>query len=514
MKNQSVSRKKATIWNLVFSYSTVVYGILSGLLMIPLYLRFIPLELYGAWLASGNILHWVLVVDPGLSTVIMQRVGKSYGSGNRQAVGAYVLSGLLLTALIALLALLVGFVITPKIPSWVNLLDLNLAQKLQANFIIGLIAGAIILFAYSVGVVNLGLQRSFAHGIVVLSSNLLTIATTLCLLFAGYQLFAISIGLLVRAIVFSLGGAGYMLWRLKREKISLNYETATLRELLGLLSFTSLGKLGGMLSKNMDAFMIARFLGPEKVPVYLLSRRGMEVAITLLGRTGNAIGPGLSHLSGESNLEKIRTIINRLLRLNVWVLGLAFGGFLAFNQGFVEVWVGEDLFVGSTVSILFCLFMVLTLLMSLLQTLCVSLGDIKRNAVIQFSEALLVFGCILGGTYYLGMIGTALAPVIGFLSVSLWYYPRSLTTHGSLQPTDMRKIAKEAVVSLGLGLALSFIFKYISIRSWFELILWSGTFSVVYMLILLAVRPLLRNEILALKIVLQSKLGRKKIIVS
>lgn len=513
MKNQSVSRKKATIWNLVFSYSTVAYGIVSGLLMIPLYLRFIPFELYGAWLASGNILNWVLVVDPGLSNVIMQRVGQSYGSGNRQAVGAYALSGLLLTTLIALVVLLIGLLITPKIPSWVNLSDMDFAQTLQANFTIGLIAGAVTLFAYSVGVVNLGLQRSFAHGIIVLSSNLSTLATTLYLLFADFGLFAISIGFLVRAIVFSFGGAGYMLWRLKREKILLNYDTATLREIFGLLSFTSLGKFGGMLSKNMDAFMIARFLGPEKVPLYVLSRRGMDVAITLLGRTGNAIGPGLSHLSGESNLEKIRTIINRLLRLNVWVLGLAFGAFLAFNQGFVEVWVGEDLFVGSTVSNLFCIYMVLFLLMNLLQTLCVSLGDIKRNAVIQFVEALIIFGCILGGTYYLGMIGTALAPLIGFFSVSLWYYPRSLITYGSLQPSDMRKIAKEAVVSLGLGLALSFVFKYASIRSWFALILWSGTFSFIYMFVLLAVRPILRSEILALKIALQSKLSRKQIIV-
>ena len=55
--------------------------------MVPLYLKYIPVELYGAWLATGNIVNWLLVVDPGISTVVMQRVGKSYGADDRSEVG-------------------------------------------------------------------------------------------------------------------------------------------------------------------------------------------------------------------------------------------------------------------------------------------------------------------------------------------------------------------------------------------------------------------------------------------
>lgn len=53
------SRKKAAVWHLVFSYLTVAYGIASGLMLIPIYLRFLAFELYGALLTAGNILHRV-----------------------------------------------------------------------------------------------------------------------------------------------------------------------------------------------------------------------------------------------------------------------------------------------------------------------------------------------------------------------------------------------------------------------------------------------------------------------
>jgi hypothetical protein len=81
-----VSRKKSTFWNLVFSYSTILYGICSGLLLVPLYLEHIPIDLYGAWLASGNVLTWLTVIDPGISTVVTQRVGKSFGANKLEAV--------------------------------------------------------------------------------------------------------------------------------------------------------------------------------------------------------------------------------------------------------------------------------------------------------------------------------------------------------------------------------------------------------------------------------------------
>lgn len=510
MNTARPSRKKNTIVNVIFSYANVAYAIVSGLILVPLYLHFISFDLYGAWLASGNVLNWILVVDPGLSTVIMQRVAHSYGADDYTGIGSYATCGLFLTACIALALLVLGLSLYSFVPGWVNFANTDLVPTLEINFLLALFAAAITLFAFAVGVVNLGLQLSVAQGLVYTLSNLSTLVVTVALLYFGFGLYAITLGLLCRALMFALGGMFVMFSHFRKIKISLHFDRTKLREMLGLLSFTSLGRIGGLLSKNMDAFLIARFLGPEQVPVFVLSRRGMDVAVTLLGRTGNAIGPSLSHLSGEANPEKTRSILIRLLRINLWVLGMAFGGFLALNEGFVGLWVGADLFAGQVVSTLFCFFMIFTLMFTLLQTLCVALGDIKHNAVVQFVQAVIVFAGLLIGTYFYGLVGAALAPVLGYLMVSLWYYPSSIIKHGNLHRRDVVNLGLEAVLCLVLGLLLALFFSGVVIDAWIDLILWGTAFSSVYGLFLMAMRPILRSEMRTAKnFILHKLLGKR-----
>ena len=54
--------------------------------MVPLYLKYISAETYGVWLATGNVLFWLGVLDPGFSQVIVQRISLYYGADNLSKV--------------------------------------------------------------------------------------------------------------------------------------------------------------------------------------------------------------------------------------------------------------------------------------------------------------------------------------------------------------------------------------------------------------------------------------------
>lgn len=499
MQTLKIGRRKATIWTLVFSYANIVYTIIAGLLMVPLYLRYIPVELYGAWLASGNILGWLMMVDPGLATVVQQRVGRSYGANNPEAVGGYALSGIILTCGIALLVVLAGWALSFYLSAWVNLDNLSLQSELRYNFIIAAAASAFSLLAYAVGAVNLGLQGSFAHGMVFLSANLASLCATFVMLLSGAGLTAIAVGLLVRSLVFFLGGIGYMLWRGVKDSLRFRMTRSIFRELLGLMTFTSVGRVGGVLSRNMDAFLLARFMGPEAVPIYVLTRRGFSVAEMLLNRTGNAIGPGLSHLSGEGNQEKMRSIITRLLQINLWMLGLALAGFIGFNDDFVRIWVGQQFFAGSNVSFVLCALMLASVLSTLMQTLCVALGDIKRNAVVQFGQALITFTLLVVGIYFFGFLGAAMAPLLGFLAVSSWYYPRSLGRMSFLVKGDWLHLLGESLRAGGIGLILGCFFLPLQPVGWFTFLLDAAFLVALYAASLVIISRNVRNELQRLK---------------
>ena len=81
-----VSRRFTSLVNLFFHYNAVVLVIVQGILLVPLYLRSIPVATYGAWLATGSILSWIDLVDPGLSDVLRQRVAYTYGKGDVAAL--------------------------------------------------------------------------------------------------------------------------------------------------------------------------------------------------------------------------------------------------------------------------------------------------------------------------------------------------------------------------------------------------------------------------------------------
>src|SRR5437016_1490510 len=104
----SVSRRASTVRSITMQFSTLGIAILQGFLVTPLCLKHINYKLYGAWLATGQILGWISLLDPGVSEVLRQRVARSYGAGQRNVLGIVLGSGLVVGFLIALIPTVAG----------------------------------------------------------------------------------------------------------------------------------------------------------------------------------------------------------------------------------------------------------------------------------------------------------------------------------------------------------------------------------------------------------------------
>ncbi len=78
-----MSRIRTTKWNLFFFYLRTFVGLANGILIVPLYLKYIDNSLFGIWLASGNILTWITIIDPGVGDVLIQKISYAYGKKNK-----------------------------------------------------------------------------------------------------------------------------------------------------------------------------------------------------------------------------------------------------------------------------------------------------------------------------------------------------------------------------------------------------------------------------------------------
>jgi len=489
------SRIRTTQWNLLFHYVSIGLMMISGVVLVPLYLRYISLDLYGAWLATGNVLMWLTAVDPGLSTVLQQRVGTAYGKGDIQSVRGFMAAGLLLSAAISVLLVLLGYATIDYIPAWLRLPDdLDQSLLLQA-FWIAVLGSSLSLFSYSITAISQGLQSSLGIGLVYVVVHVLDIVLILVLLFAGFGLLALAFSALFRGVGLLAGNAGYLCWRLFREKIGFSFSTQNIAELIKLVPFTFSARAGGLIANNVDAFVVARFLGVDIVPVLILTRKAIDISRKLVERPAIAFMPAVSHLVGAGETHKAKNVLARLVYMKIWLLALTFGGLVSMNDDFVRLWVGEQLFAGYAINVLLCFGLLLAAMTRSLANLCMALGDIKRNSLMILAQSLIFILLVLLGAKYFELIGVVLAPLIAMLLISVWYFPRSFSSMLRLSAGERMGMLSEFIISLLAASAPVYLFADIAPQGWLEFCGLVLAFSLAYGLLLCGISSAFRKEL-------------------
>jgi O-antigen/teichoic acid export membrane protein len=479
----------------VFHFAAFVLAVVSGLLLIPLYLRFVPIGEYGAWLATGNILVWITALDPGLSTVLQQRVAKAFGSGDIRGVRTYAAGGLVLNAIVAVLVALLGMALADHVAGWVNL-DATVDHALiETAFRWATIGAALTVFSFAIVAVNQGLQSSLGIGVIYTTVSLASIVVTVVLLFAGHGLLAIPYGSVVRGAGLIVGNGAYLAWRLVTDRIGFGVAMSSLPELMKLSGFTFLGQAGSTIASNADAFVVGRFLGVEEVPALVLTRKVPEVCRMVLERPAVAFMPAISHLVGSGDVVKAGAILLRLLRLILWLTGLVVGGLWIFNGDFVRLWVGGDLFAGSAVNIVICAGLAITVYSRVFSNLCTALGDIKMNSVAVLVQSLLFVPLVYFGTMHLGLLGAVAASLVSTLLVSLWYFPLSFLRLSRVKADDWGALLSESMVVAGIVLIGVIGVSWLYPQSWIEFVVAVVCFSTSYGLVLCLMSPSFVSEL-------------------
>jgi O-antigen/teichoic acid export membrane protein len=493
---------------LLFQYILIFLTVIWGIVLVPLYLKFIPLDVYGAWLATGNIVAWLAVIDPGLSEVLQQKVATAYGGRKFANIGSLIIGGGLITLVIAMFVLLVGWLISDILVNWIKLENSSKTKLVKDAFLLAVMASTISIFSYSVVAINKGLQGSLAIGIISVTVYVLSLLLVIFLLYTGFSLLAIPIALIFHRVGVTLSNLIYLGWRLWSEKISLSFSFRQILTLTGLLSYTFIGRAGVVVAENVDAFIVARFMGAEIVPVLELTRKVPQMSKLVVERPVVAFMPAISHLVGTNEIDKARIVLLRLIRLILWLLGLIIGGFIAFNDDFVKLWVGADLFAGSTINFIICVTIAMSALTSNLAQLCWALGNIKGNSLANLLQSGLQICLAIIGIYYFGLLGLVLAPLLAIFAVSAWYYPRSFSRLLSIPSADRHAILREIVKTLLIVIVLIGIFIFPEPEGWLTFTIWTLSFSLCYGIVLWSVSSKARLEIIGLLNKLKSVLGR------
>ena len=461
-----VSRRSATIANLAYQYVSIGFMLINGVFVVPLYLKFIDLKIYGAWLATGSVISWLLTVDMGLGDLMRQQAAKTYGSGDMKVAGKVIGTGLIISGVMGLIPTVAGLMISPFIPRLFGI-DGTGAEALSLAFLLAAISTSLIIIGGMPGAAQQGLQRNIIYIIIYVMGAISGISCIIVLLLRGYGVLAIPCGCVLQGLIWLVGYWLSLTWICNRMRIRLTFSRKALGKFSSLLAWTSIKHFAHHLLFNCDAFVVGILVGAEATPIYVLSKRVWDLLNFFVNRIGVAFMPGLAHLYGEGEKETFRKISMRLLRTVSWVLAIGAGGCFCFNSSFMSLWVGNKLYAGHLFNGLMAIGIVLQILTFVVNKILYGAENIKgpsiMGTIVYLSKALLLVGMI----WTIGFTGGPLSLIISFGLVGGWYFVQQLHKTVGFVSGELKKCFFSLVWSVAVVFIISLLFLLvITVNSW------------------------------------------------
>ncbi|MGC3999843.1 MAG: lipopolysaccharide biosynthesis protein [Anaeromyxobacter sp.] len=447
-------RRRVAWLNLFFNYANLAVTLVSGILLVPAYLRSFSLGTYGAWLASGNVLGMVGVVDGGVNLVLSQQLAAQAARGDKAGFARTVSAGLGVTAASGLLVVGLGLLLSPHVPGWVKCPAAD-AGALRWAFMVAAVGTGASLLAQGLGGVLQAWEAPRAAGLANVTASVLGLVATIVALALGWGVTSLAVGMAMRggAGVLLAGAAVVLGWRRARLP-RFRLEPAAAGALLRASAPVFASRVGTALLSNSESLILAVIASPTLAGVVALTGRIHGFAGLLLAPIGSSAFAGVARLQAAAPHERVREVLRELFGLSGAVTALLLGGAVAVNPGFVGLWVGGDAFGGELLSLALAVSAACTARFGLTNLMLNALGRPSGAAWIALIEAAARIPLTVVLVHHLGAIGLPIAAIATAVGVSGVLYAGQLRV--ALGGDGFRVLTAGVgtpVVALGLGAA-------------------------------------------------------------
>lgn len=431
----------------------------QSLIVIPLALHALGSRFLGAWLASGDVLAWMLALDLGLPHLIAQRVGSANGAHDSRRVHEVFAAGTAILLLLAALTLVGAMAAAPLVARVLGVTGPE-ATTLATCFAIAGLATALMIISNSVVGYARGMQNTALVNAFMLLGTIGGAVVTIGGLVSGMGLWSFPAGLLTRASVTLIGCVALLILEVRRRALVLVTPPADVfREFTKLVPVAGVGGICYQMMTQTESLLIGVLLRPDLVPVYVVTRRGADVLRALIDGIALSTYAGFAHLVASADRARSLAVHARITNFRLILSVSAAAAYLAVNGSFVAIWAGPAMFGGHLLTLLIALQMIAAGGSFLMNYLYRAAGAIWEASMWQIGEAairvpLATLTVLAAGFTLVPLPGILVAGVAGYLL--LRKTRKLLADHASPVPllTFRMVIALVAVVASGgiLGL--------------------------------------------------------------
>ena len=447
------TRRAALNFSSGLAYTAVTLVI--GFVATPFILRWLGPERYGAARATTDWFGHLGVLELGLGGSLPPLLAAAFGRGDATDLRATMVAGIRAYVAVTAAMLAAGTFLVLGVTHLVPVAP-GLAQDLRTAAVVGLLGVLLMPFAPFRPLVEAE-QRTYVVTVWLLAQGLLTTVCALLLAHAGYGIAGQLAALLAGQVLFQVALVASGLRRVPglaraalRGEPHRDARTRIWRLNLPTFAFTTAGRVG-LLTDNV---LVALMLGPAAVaPLFLTQRLAALAGGQLLG-LGTSSWAALAHLHAAGRRDDFNARLVDLTRL-VGGLGVAaLVPIAAFNQHFVNAWVGAASYGGTAVTVIGALNAYILALLSLWMWCFTGTGQVRALVGMSIAGAAVNLTVSVAATHWLGLVGPLVGTLVGVGTTTLWLVPRAMArTFG----TPVSALLQAAAAPLAYGLPVAAI---------------------------------------------------------
>lgn len=467
----------------IISYIATFVNIILTFFYIPWMIRQIGVSDYGLYGLMLAIMSY-FVLDFGLSSAIARFIAKYRVEGNEKKVSDM----LGLTTKVYLSLDIIIFIVLVAVYFFLDKIYVGLTlEELGRLKVIYCISGAFSVFTFVFKPMH-GALIAFEYFVDVKAIDLFqkvgTIALIIVVLLLGgglYELVLINgvIGLFCSILM-------YFIFKHKSH-VDINLQYFDKKEMMNLFIFSIwvfIITLSNTLKSNLCPTLLGIFSDTRQISLFSVSISIQGIIYTISAALNGLFLPKVTRMIHNRKKNDIDSLMVRVGRIQLYIVGLIIFGFAIFGKPFVKLWMGEDFEDIYFIILIIIIPLIVYYTQHIAEDVVYAENEIKYSAIISISCAVFsfIFACVFSP--YMGAIGCALAmslsTVINIIFLNVFYKRKmKLDIYRFFRECHLRVMPILAIMSV----IFFIIMQYIVINSWSSLVCYMGFYVFCFVLV-------------------------------
>ena len=471
----------------VLSYAAVGFNALAGLLYTPWMVSCIGPDDYALYTLAISVVNFFLM-DFGLSNAAARFLSKFYAEDRSDKANEFL--GIIYKLYFVISAVI--FIILAVIYLFIG----EVYSNLSADQLIIFKGLYLVVAIYSVisfpcmvfnGVLAAN-ERFVGLNLCNLLQKVLTVLLVVLALLYGFGVFALVLVNALTSLFFA--GAKYVLIRKKTAaRAQLRFwDKCAVEDALGFSVWVAITNICARCIFLIMPSILAIVSQSWEIALFGLAASLEGYVYTAASALGNLFMPRVSRiLYGENNGESLQTLMTKVGRIQLYVVGLIFVGFLTLGQHFVDLWMGPQYSKLYACTIVLIIPSVFELPQMIGATAVEASANVRWRALIFIAMAVanIIMSLLLGGVW--GAFGVSLSICIAYLIRTIcmnFIYKIKL---GIKITCFFRETFFPWIVPAAVAMFVGFSLGFLDLgRGWLDLGIKAVAVSIVYFLLLRA----------------------------